>query len=210
MIQFHHNFLLGPANEVLAGGAVLVDTASQYGVAPLYLIGGWFQLAPIGYGTLGLLDGAVTALAFAAAYAVLRICGCDRPLAAGAIAIGVVALAYNLSYPVGGLPEQGQLRFGLPMALIAFTVAGLRWPRRVRLAGCGALAIDRPHVDLVAGGLRRHCCHRDRDRRRARLVVAGGLTPGLDRSRHGPGRDLLSRRAPDPRRCDAGRSRRAA
>ncbi len=140
VIQFHHNFLLGPANEVLAGGAVLVDTASQYGVAPLYLISGWFQLAPAGYGTLGLLDGAVTALAFAAAYSVLRICGCNRPLAAGAIAIGVVALAYNLSYPVGGLPEQGQLRFGLPMALIAFTVAGLRWPRWVRLAGCGALA----------------------------------------------------------------------
>ncbi len=32
IIQFHQNFLLGPANEVLAGRPMLIDTASQYGV----------------------------------------------------------------------------------------------------------------------------------------------------------------------------------
>ena len=36
---------------------MLVDTASQYGVGSLYFLAGWFQLAPIGYGTLGFLDG---------------------------------------------------------------------------------------------------------------------------------------------------------
>ncbi len=57
VIQFHHNFFLGPVNEVLHGGAVLVDTASQYGVGSLYFLAGWFELAPIGYGTFGFLDG---------------------------------------------------------------------------------------------------------------------------------------------------------
>ncbi len=37
---------------------MLVDTASQYGVGGIYLLAGWFNLVPIGYGTLGFLSGA--------------------------------------------------------------------------------------------------------------------------------------------------------
>ena len=78
IIQFHHNFLLGPANEVLDGRAMLVGTASQYGVSSIYLLAAWFQVAPIGYGTLGLLTGALTALWFGAGYGVLRLAGTSR------------------------------------------------------------------------------------------------------------------------------------
>lgn len=142
VIQFHHNFLLGPANQVLGGGAMLVDTASQYGVGSIYLLAGWFSVAPIGYGTFALLDGLLTGLFFVAGYVVLRIAGAFRPLAGCALAVAVVALVFNGLYPLGALPQEGPLRFGLPIALILTTVAGARWPDRSRTArGAGLLVI---------------------------------------------------------------------
>ena len=74
------NFWLGPVNQVLAGDPVLVKSASQYGVAPLYLLAGWFQLAPIGYGTAGFFVGVLDAMAFVGAYCLLRIVGVGRGL----------------------------------------------------------------------------------------------------------------------------------
>jgi hypothetical protein len=130
VIQFHHDLWLGPANQVLAGRALLVDSAAQYGIAPIYLLAGWFQLAPIGYGTFGFIDGALFALLFAAGYSLLRIAGTPRWLAAGALAFAVVVLIYNLPFSVGSLPQHGPLRFGLPMVLILAAVAEARWPRR--------------------------------------------------------------------------------
>ena len=134
VIQLHHDFFLGPVNEVHHGGAVLVDTASQYGVGSLYFLAGWFELAPIGYGTFGFLDGVLFALFFAAGYCVLRIAGTPRLLAGGALALAVVALIYNLAYSVGSLPQHGPLRFGLPMLVILAAVAQGRWPRHARIA----------------------------------------------------------------------------
>ena len=141
IIQFHHDFLLGPANQVLGGDAMLVDTASQYGVGSIYLLAGWFQLAPIGYGTFGFLDGVLTALFYVAGYCVLRVAGASRPLAASALAIAVVALVFNLVYPVGALPQQGPLRFGLPIVLILAAAAGARWPRRAGAAQMASFLI---------------------------------------------------------------------
>ena len=141
IFQFHHNFLLGPANQVLHGHAMLAGTASQYGVGSIYLLGGWFQLAPIGYGTLGFLTGVMTAAWFAAGYGVVRLGGAPRAIAAGALAIAVVVLPYNLVYPVGALPQSGPLRFGLPMALLLAVVAGERFPAHARAARGAALAI---------------------------------------------------------------------
>jgi hypothetical protein len=140
IIQFHQDFLLGPAFEVLNGRAMLVDTASQYGVTSIYLLAGWFQLAPIGYGTFGLLTGGLTALWFGAGYAVLRLAGTSRPLSAAAMGVAVVALAFNLTYPVGALPQSGPLRFGLPMAVVLAAVAGERFPAHARAARVAAFA----------------------------------------------------------------------
>ncbi len=142
VILFHHNFVLGPAQVVLHGGAMLVGTASQYGVGSIYFLTGWFQLAPIGYGTLGFLDGALFALFFAAAYCLLRLVHTPRPLAAAAMAVAVIALIYNLLYSVGSLPAQhGPLRFGLPLVLILAAVAEARWQRHGRAARAGQLAV---------------------------------------------------------------------
>lgn len=142
VIEFHQNFVLGPANVVLHGGPVLVDTASQYGVGSIYFMSAYFQVAPIGYGALGLLDGALFALFFAAGYGLLRLAGVTRALAAGALFVGVVALVYNLLYSVGSLPAQhGPLRFGLPMLLILAATIESRWPPRARLALAAQLMV---------------------------------------------------------------------
>ena len=134
IIQFHQNLLLGPANEVLAGGAVLVDTVSQYGVGPIYLLAAWLEVLPAGYGAFGLLDGLLTATLYASSYCLLRLAGVSRPLAAAGMAVAVLVLIYSLPYSVGALPEQGPLRFGLPMIVLTAAAVGARWPRHLRLA----------------------------------------------------------------------------
>lgn len=141
VLQQHHNFLLAPANQVLGGDAMLVDTASHYGVVSILFLAGWFELAPIGYGTFGFLDGVLTALFMAAGYSLLRVAGVSRSLAAAALAVGVIALVLNRHYPVGSLPQEGPLRFGFPLALILALAAGARWPRWSRAAYAGALAV---------------------------------------------------------------------
>ena len=79
IIQFQQDWILGPANQLLGGGALLVNSpVSQYGVGMVYFVTGWFHLVPIGYGTFGLLDGILTAAFYATAYAVLRAAGVRR------------------------------------------------------------------------------------------------------------------------------------
>jgi hypothetical protein len=136
------NYLLGSANQLLGGGALLVNVpVSQYGVGLIYFMDGWFHLAPIGYGTAGLLDSLLTALFYIVGYCTLRIAGVERLLAAGALAVGLMALIYGMYYGVGALPETGPLRFGLPIALVLARVAQARWPSRSGLAGTAALGV---------------------------------------------------------------------
>jgi hypothetical protein len=131
VIQFQQDWILGPTNQLLGGGALLVnEPVSQYGVGLVYFLAGWFHLAPIGYGTFGLIDGLLSALVYVGGYFVLRLAGASRVLAAAALAFAVAVFIFNLRYPVGALPEQGPLRFGLPIVAILALLAGARWPRR--------------------------------------------------------------------------------
>lgn len=141
VIQFHQNFFLGPANHVLEGDPMLVDTLSQYGVGSIYFLAGWFQIAPIGNGTLGLLEGILSALTFASGYAVLRLARVPRLLAAAALAVAVVVLVYSLVYPVGAILQQGAIRFGLPIAAIAAALVAERWPGWATGARVGGLMV---------------------------------------------------------------------
>jgi hypothetical protein len=142
IVQFQQDWILGPTNQLLGGGALLVNVpVSQYGVGLVYFLAGWFHLAPIGYGTFWILDGVLTALLYAAGYLVLRVAGTTRLLAACALAVAVVAFIYNATYPVGVLPEEGPLRFGVPMALVLALVAAARWPGRAVLARALALIV---------------------------------------------------------------------
>ena len=145
IIQFHQDFFLGPANQVVHGDAMLVDTFSQYGVGAIYAIAGWFELVPIGNGTLGLLDGLLAALVFASAYAVLRLAGLPGWLAASALAVAVFALVYGLAYPVGALLQHGAIRFGAPIVvLVGATLEARRpgtAPRVLQLVALGISSI---------------------------------------------------------------------
>lgn len=141
VITFHHDLFLGPVNQLLAGDGVLVKTASQYGVAPLYLLAGWFKLAPIGYGTFGFFDGVLTGLFYATAYGVLRLLRTPRILAWAAMAVAVVVLAYNHPWSIGVFPQQGPLRFGLPMLLLLSAATEARWPRGARFARASRFAV---------------------------------------------------------------------
>ncbi len=139
VVQFQQDWMLGPANQLLRGGGALLvgDPSSQYGVGLVYFLVAWFHLAPISYATFGLLDGLLTSLVYIGGYLTLRLAGCGRLLSMGALALGVAALVYHLQYPVGSLPEQGPLRFGLPMAVIVALVAATARPR---LATAGRVA----------------------------------------------------------------------
>ncbi len=130
VVQFQMDYILGPTNQLLGGGALLVnDPVSQYGVGLIYFLAGWFHLAPIGYGTFGFLDGLLTALFYGAGYAVLRLAGVRRLLAIAAIALAVLTFVYHFQYFVGQLPEEGPLRFGLPMLVLLGSVLAARSPR---------------------------------------------------------------------------------
>jgi hypothetical protein len=135
IVQFQQDFILGPVNQLLGGGTLLVNQPiSQYGVGLTYLVAGWFHVVPIGYGMFGLLDGLLTALFYVAGYAVLRLAGVRRLLAAAAIALGVLTFVYNFAFFVGQLPEEGPLRFGLPMIVLLGAVAAIRLPRVATVA----------------------------------------------------------------------------
>ncbi len=142
VIQNQQDYLLGSANQLLGGGALLVDVpVSQYGVGMIYLLDGWFHLVPIGYGTLGFLDGVLTALFYIAGYCVLRIAGVRRGLAVACLGVAVTGLIYGLHYSVGELPETGPLRFGLPMALVLARTCAVRWPARRGLAQAAGFVV---------------------------------------------------------------------
>ena len=131
VVQFQHDWILGSANQLLGGGALLVNVpVSQYGVGLIWFLYAWFHLVPIGYGTFGFLDGILTALFYVAAYATLRVAGVTRLLAGAAIVLGVLAFVDNFQYFVGQLPEEGPLRFGLPLLVILGEVARARAVRR--------------------------------------------------------------------------------
>lgn len=134
VLQFHQNFLLGPAAQVINGGAMLVDTVSQYGVGSIYAIAGWLALTEPTNGMVGLVDGLLIAAMFAGGYAVLRLAGVPRILAAGALAVCMIVLVWGLLYPVGGLLQHGAIRFGLPMGVLVAGVVEARSGRGAAIA----------------------------------------------------------------------------
>lgn len=138
VINFHQALYLGAASQILNGSALLVDTVSQYGVASVYLLAAFFEIAPLGNGTLSFFDASLSALTFGAGYVILRLAGVGRTFATAAMVIAIVVLVWALEYPIGGLLQHGGLRFGLPVPLILFWVAAARFPRARRwLRGAG-------------------------------------------------------------------------
>ncbi|HEV7459697.1 MAG TPA: hypothetical protein VGN78_04110 [Solirubrobacteraceae bacterium] len=137
----HQNFYLAPVNDVLHGRAMLVDTYSQYGAGVVYFVAAFFKVAPLGYGPMALLVGTVTALEYAAGYAILRIAGCGRLLAAVAVAVGITVAVFGTVGSVADLPSVGGLRYGPAYALVLAAVAAARWPSRAGPLRAAQLAV---------------------------------------------------------------------
>ena len=162
LIQFHQNFFLGPANQVLAGGrhargrpsrSMAWDPSTSWRERSCSL--------PIGNGTLGLVEGALSALMFAGTFATLRMAGVSRIIAGAAMTVAVVAWCTGWTIRWVALLQHGAIRFGLP----------IRGDRRGRGGGVGGLGLLVParglqlvgiarRWDLGAGSVRLHDAER--------------------------------------------------
>ena len=139
--RLHQGFWLAPLNDMLHGRAMLVDVSSQYGVGVFYFLAAFFQVAPLGYGTLSLLTGFLTALQYATAYGVMRLGGCPGILAVPAITAAVIGLLLGSLGSPADFPGTGGLRFGLGWLVAACAVLWTRWPGRRRSLQAAAVAL---------------------------------------------------------------------
>lgn len=130
----NQNYFLGPVNQVLHGGTMLVDTFAQYGVGVMYFLAGVFLLVPIGYGTFALVIAALAVIEVLLIYAIVRICGRSQVIPVIAAAVAVVFVQFGQLYSAVPFPSAGLLRFGPPYIVILLEVLAARNPaRRQRL-----------------------------------------------------------------------------
>lgn len=128
--QIHQHFYLGAVGDVLAGRTLLVDSNAVYGIGNTYLIAGWFQLVPFGYGPFGLFGSLATASVIALGWGILRAATVGRLVAAAAV---VTATMVTVLAPITSpslFLNVGGLRFVPPYLLlaVALLVAGRRGP----------------------------------------------------------------------------------
>jgi len=137
----NHTYFLGPANDLLHGRTMLVETWSQYGVGLIDALALAFTVIPIGFGSLTLLIAAATAVLYICVYATLRLAGVGQVLTLLTVA---VAAAGNLFAPLDvyvSWPNDSPLRFGLPYLIVLLAVLGAGYPARARLMRIGVLAV---------------------------------------------------------------------
>ena len=139
--RIHEGFYLGPLNDVLHGHAMLVETSSQYGVAVFYFLGAIFAFAPLGYGSLGFVAGALTALQYGLIYGLMRLAGVARTLAIPAIGAAVIGLMFGFIGSFNDFPATGALRVGIPWLVVGLGVASARCGRRRGACLGGAAAL---------------------------------------------------------------------
>lgn len=139
--QVHQDFYLAPVNDLLHGRPMLLDTYSQYGNGVFYFLAAWFKVAPLGYGPLGLLAGALTALQYGLAYTTLRIAGCRPAVAILATTAAVVATVFGAVGSIAQFPSTGGLRYVWAYLLILIAACRARWPGCARKARAAQLAI---------------------------------------------------------------------
>ena len=139
--RIHESFVLGPLNDMQHGRPMLVDTSSQYGVGVFYFLSAFFDIAPLGYGALGLLTGFLTGLQFALAYGVLRLAGVARTLAIPAIIAAVLGLVLGSLGSYNDFPSTGALRYGIPWLIVAVSLLAARRSHRRRSMWGAAIAL---------------------------------------------------------------------
>lgn len=135
----HQNWFLGPANDLLRGKALMVDTQCVYGIGPPYLfaLADALGLAPVTYGGADRVICGAYAVQFALLYLLLaRLTGSRLAAAAGIPAI-VAVTCFGAQYRAAMYPSTGPIRFGPPLLLAGLMAA--RFPAAgFRLAGSRA------------------------------------------------------------------------
>jgi hypothetical protein len=140
-LRTDQDYYVGPANAILHGSPMLVDTFAQYGVGVMYFLAGIFEVIPIGYGSFQLVNGLLTALEFVLIYVVLRI-GCrSQVYALLGITVCLVANVLTGLGPRIGFASTGPLRFGLPWVLIAVAVLAAKYPAHRRMLDVAMLVL---------------------------------------------------------------------
>lgn len=141
--RHHHNFFLGPMNDILAGKTVLVETFSQYGVAVMYALAAIFGsgLLPAGYSGMSLVLSALYVLQFLTLYALFRATLQSVTISRlGVLAMVLITYFGQQSYAQTA-PSTGPLRFGLPYALMLCAMLRSKHPHQRRYAIATAAVI---------------------------------------------------------------------
>jgi hypothetical protein len=110
-VQIHQHFFLGAVNDVLRGRTLLVDSNAVYGIGNTYLIALWFKLLPLNYGLFTMFGSLMAFTAMLVGWAIARLAGATRAVAAVALAVATMAAVLNPVYPPTIFVNLGGLRF---------------------------------------------------------------------------------------------------
>jgi hypothetical protein len=132
VLVHHHNFYLGPVNDVAHGRTALVDVWSQYGIGMVDGLRAAFWVLPLGYGGFVLLLAFATATQYVLLYTTLRIATGRQLLVSAAMVVSIICQVFNQPDPYIDYPSTGPLRFGLPYVIVALAVLAARLPARAR------------------------------------------------------------------------------
>ncbi len=132
LVNIHHqSFFLGPVNRLLHGGAMLVDTFSQYGVLVINFVAFLVQsrLMPLTFQGFSLAIAVLMTIQFSIVYLFLIVLVKDRFYA---ILLLVVTLLFGVFGGIGAnqtFPSTGPLRFGLAYLILTSVLFRRRFPR---------------------------------------------------------------------------------
>jgi hypothetical protein len=137
----HHDFYLGPVNDMAHGRTMLVDVWAQYGVGVYYALLAALSVLPLNHGGLVLLLSTLMAAQYVLVYATLRIAVRSQALVIAVVGAAVMANIFTPLSSYAVYPSVGPLRFGLPYLVVAAAVAAARWPRCARAMWVGQLVV---------------------------------------------------------------------
>jgi hypothetical protein len=137
----HHDFYLGPVNDMAHGRTMLVDIWAQYGVGVYYALLAALSVLPFNHGGLVLLLSTLMAAQYLLVYATLRTAVRSQALVIVAVGAAVMANIFGEVHSYAVYPSVGPLRFGLPYLVVAAAVAAARWPQRARAMRVGQLVV---------------------------------------------------------------------
>jgi hypothetical protein len=137
----HHDFYLGPVNDMAHGRTMLVDIWAAYGVGVYYALLAALSVLPFNHGGLVLLLSTLMAAQYLLVYATLRIAVRSQALVIVAVGAAVMANIFGEVHSYAVYPSVGPLRFGLPYLVVAAAVAAARWPQRARALRVGQLVV---------------------------------------------------------------------